>query len=259
MDVAPGGMDEVFRALADPTRRGLLDELFRADGQTLSALEARLPMTRFGVMKHLKQLEEAGLVVTRRRGREKLHFLNPVPIRLIHDRWVSKYAEPWTAGLSEIKHRLERSMEKIYEIYIRTTPERLWEAITDPQIRAKYNFGAAVRSDWTPGSKIEMAAPNAPGPLGGGEVLEADPPRRLVHTMIALWDDDVRAEGPSRVTWEIEQIRDSCRLTVTHDQLRDGANAQLYGGWPMILSGLKTWLETGELLTTPGSLMYTGA
>src|SRR5207248_8285408 len=159
-------MDTVFRALADPTRRSLLDELFREDGQTLTALEERLPMTRFGVMKHLKQLEEAGLVVTRRRGREKLHFLNPVPIRLIHDRWVSKYAEPWAAGLSELKHRLENPMEKVFEIYIRTTPERLWNAITDPEIRAKYNFGASVKSDWTPGSRLELAAPKAAGLLG---------------------------------------------------------------------------------------------
>ncbi|MBO0824424.1 MAG: metalloregulator ArsR/SmtB family transcription factor [Actinobacteria bacterium] len=249
-------MDEVFRALADPTRRALLDELFRADGQTLSALEERFSMTRFGVMKHLKLLEEAGLVVTRKRGREKLHFLNPVPIRLIHDRWVSKYAEPWVAGLSEIKQMLEKPMEKIYEIYIRTTPERLWEAITDPDIRSKYNFGATVASDWKPGSRLEMAHPNAQGLLGEGEVLEADPPRRLVHTMTALWDDEVKSEGASRVTWEIEPIGDSCRLVLTHDQLREGANDQLYGGWPMILSGLKSWLETGELLTTPGSLMY---
>ena len=100
-------MDDVFRALADPTRRSLLDELFHEDGQTLSALEQRLPMTRFGVMKHLKVLEEAGLVVTRKRGREKLHFLNPVPIRLIHDRWVSKYAEPWVSGLTGLKDELE--------------------------------------------------------------------------------------------------------------------------------------------------------
>src|SRR3954465_1866644 len=113
-------MDEVFKALADPTRRRLLDELFREDGQTLSALVARFSMTRFGVMKHLKQLEEAGLVVTRRRGREKLHFLNPVPIRLVHDRWVSKYAEPWTAALSGLKHELEKTMEKVFEIYIKT-------------------------------------------------------------------------------------------------------------------------------------------
>ena len=101
-------MDEVFKALADPTRRSLLDELFAADGQTLSALEQRLPMTRFGVMKHLRVLEDAGLVVTRRRGREKLHFLNPVPIRLIHDRWVSKYAEPWASALTGLKRDLEK-------------------------------------------------------------------------------------------------------------------------------------------------------
>ena len=173
----------MFRALADPTRRSLLDELFREDGQTLSALEERFSMTRFGVMKHLKQLEEAGLVVTRRRGREKLHFLNPVPIRLVHDRWVSKYAEPWAAALSELKERLETTMEKVFEIYIRTTPERLWEAITDPEIRSKYNFGARVTSDWTPGSRFEMR-PDAGGLLGEGEILEVDPPRRLVQSMV---------------------------------------------------------------------------
>src|SRR6266550_740488 len=150
------GVDEVFRALADPTRRSLLDELFRQDGQTLSALEERFSMTRFGVMKHLKQLEEAGLVVTKRRGREKLHFLNPVPIRLVHDRWVSKYAEPWAATLSGLKHELERTMEKVFEIYIKTTPERVWEAVTNRELRSKYNFGARVVSDWTPGSHYEM-------------------------------------------------------------------------------------------------------
>jgi uncharacterized protein YndB with AHSA1/START domain/biotin operon repressor len=251
-------MDEVFKALADPTRRELLDELFRADGQTLSALEERLPMTRFGVMKHLRQLEEAGLIVTKRRGREKLHFLNPVPIRLIHDRWVSKYAEPWAAGLSDLKSDLERSMERVFEIYIRTTPDRLWEAITDPEIRAKYNFGAGASSDWTPGSRLELKHSGGLV-LGDGEILEADPPRLLVHTMTALWSDEVKDEGATRVTWEIEPVGDSCRLQVTHDQMREGANSQIYGGWPMILSGLKTWLETGELLTTPGSLMYSSA
>jgi uncharacterized protein YndB with AHSA1/START domain len=252
-------VEEVFRAIADPTRRSLLDALFAEDGQTLSQLEERFDMTRFGVMKHLKQLEKAHLVVTRRRGREKLHYLNPVPIRLVHDRWVSKYAEPWVAALSDIKEQLEKTMEKVFEIYIRTTPERLWEAITDPEIRARYNFGAAANSDWKVGSKLEMkVARHGDLLLGEGEILEVDPPRRLVHTMVALWSGDVKAEGASRVTWEIEQIQDSCRLTVTHDQLREGANNELYGGWPMILSGLKTWLETGELLTTPGSLMYAG-
>src|ERR1700704_5117920 len=142
------GMDEVFKAMADPTRRSLLDELFREDGQTLTALEGRLPMTRFGVMKHLKVLEGAGLVKARRRGREKLHFLNPVPIRLVHGRWVSKYAEPWAAGLSELKKDIEKenTMEKVFEIYIKTTPERLWEAITDGELRRRYNFGVGIAS-----------------------------------------------------------------------------------------------------------------
>jgi uncharacterized protein YndB with AHSA1/START domain/DNA-binding transcriptional ArsR family regulator len=251
------GVDDVFRALADPTRRSLLDELYREDGQTLHALGARFEMTRFGVMKHLKQLEDAGLVVTKRRGREKLHFLNPVPIRLVHDRWVSKYAEPWAAALSDIKQRLENPMEKVFEIYIKTTPERLWEAITDSDIRSKYNFGAGVTSDWTPGSHFEMGVSEGGLVLGEGENLEVDPPRKLVQSCTMLWSDEVKKEGATRITWEIEPVGDSCRLTVTHDQLRDGANDELYGGWPMILSGLKTWLETGEKLTTPGSLMYT--
>ena len=253
-------MDDVFRALADPTRRNLLDELFGEDGQTLSALEARVPMTRFGVMKHLKVLEEAGLVVTRRRGREKLHFLNPIPIRLVHDRWVSKYAEPWAATLSGLKRRLEdRTMEKVFEIYIKTTPDRLWEAITDPEQRRRYNFGVGVESDWTPGSPYVAGHPAAPAPIIDGENLEVEAPRRLVQSFNARWGEDVEAEGTSRVTWEIEPIGDSCRLTVVHDQLREGANDQLYGGWPMILSGLKTWLETGQELTTPGSLRYAQA
>jgi uncharacterized protein YndB with AHSA1/START domain len=197
-------------------------------------------------------------VVTKRRGREKVHYLNSVPIRLVHDRWVSKYAEPWAAALSGLKQRLEGPMEKVFEIYIRTTPERLWEAITDRQIRTKFHFGNEIISDFTPGSRIEIVNPRAPFPLGEGENLEVDPPRRLVQTMVALWSDDVKAEGTSRLTWEIEPVGDSCRLTLTHDQLREGANPEIYGGWPMILSGLKTWLETGEVLTTPGSIMYAG-
>jgi uncharacterized protein YndB with AHSA1/START domain len=249
-------MDLVFKALADPTRRELLDELFRADGQPLNGLAQRFSMTRIGVAKHLKLLEEAGLVVTKRRGREKLHFLNPIPVRLVHDRWVSKYTEGWAAGLVDLKREMEQDMEKVFEIYIRTTPERLWEAITNPEIRAKYHFGTRIESDWSQGSRFEMVHRNADGPLGEGENLEVDPPRRLVQSLRALWGPEVIAEGTSRVTWEIEPVGDSCRLTVTHDQLRDGANDQLYGGWPMILSGLKTWLESGELLTTPGSLMY---
>jgi len=253
-------MDAVFRALADPTRRGLLDQLFKQDGQPLGALVRRLTMTRFGVMKHLRVLEEAGLVVTKRRGREKLHFLNPVPIRLIHDRWIDKYTEPWAATLTELKRELEETMEKVFEIYIKTTPERLWQAITDPEMRRKYTFGVGVYSDWKPGSPYQAkAGAETISPsmaIAEGENLEVDPPRRLVQSYRALWSDDVKGEGTSRVTWEIEPVGDSCLLTVTHDQLREGANDELFGGWPMVLSGLKTLLETGELLTTPGSLRY---
>jgi uncharacterized protein YndB with AHSA1/START domain/DNA-binding transcriptional ArsR family regulator len=248
-------VDEVFRALADPTRRSLLDELFAQDGQTLSELERRLPMTRFGVMKHLRVLEAAHLVTTRRRGREKLHFLNPVPIQLVHDRWVSKYAEPWATGLIGLKRRVEEDvMEKVFEIYIKTTPERLWQAITDSEMRAKYSFGVGIVSDWTQGSSYRAAA--GAMPISEGENLEVDPPRRLVQSFRAQWSDDVKSEGTSTVTWEIEPVGDSCRLLVTHSDLREGANEELYGGWPMILSGLKTLVETGEKLTTPGSLMY---
>ena len=143
----------------------------------------------------------------------------------------------------------------VFEIYIKTTPERLWEAITDPKMRAKYSFGVETHSDWTEGSSYKGEVPGV-FEIAEGENLEVDPPNRLVQSFTALWSDEVKSEGTTRVTWDIEPVGDSCRLVVTHDQLREGANEELYGGWPMILSGLKTWLETGELLTTPGSLMY---
>lgn len=258
--VAVNDDDHVFKALADPTRRFLLDLLFEQDGRTLTELEAGLRMTRFGVMKHLRILEEARLVITRRSGRTKLHFLNPVPIRLVHDRWIDKYTEPWAATLTGLKRNLEQTMEKLFEIYIKTTPERLWRAIIDPELRSMFTFGVGVYSDWQPGSSYVgrttdlTVSPNMT--ICEGENLEVDPPRRLVQTFRAMWSDDVKGEGTSVVTWEIRPVGDSCRLTVVHSQLRDGANPQLYGGWPMVLSGLKTLLETGELLTTPGSQQY---
>jgi uncharacterized protein YndB with AHSA1/START domain/DNA-binding transcriptional ArsR family regulator len=267
-------MDEVFKAVADPTRRSLMDALFQEDGQTLTALEGRLEMTRFGVMKHLAVLEDAGLVVTRRRGREKLHFLNSVPIRLIQDRWVSKYAEPWAASLSRLKTDLEEETmatistvswqegtapvadgTAVFEIFIKATPERIWEAITDPEQRAKYSFGVQSVSEWTPGSDYVSQVPGVID-IASGTNLEVDPPRLLVQTFQALWSEEVRAQGQTRVTWEIEPIGSSCRLTVIHDQLAQNARSELYGGWPMILSGLKTLLESGELLDTPGSLRF---
>ena len=146
----------------------------------------------------------------------------------------------------------------VFEIYVKATPERVWEAITDPELRAKYSFGVQVRSDWTTGSSYRSTVPGAVD-IAEGENLVVEPPHLLVQSFNALWSDDVKAQGTTRVTWEIEQVGDSCRLTVVHDQLPETANAELYGGWPMILSGLKTLLETGELLTTPGSLMYSGA
>jgi uncharacterized protein YndB with AHSA1/START domain len=150
-------------------------------------------------------------------------------------------------------------MEKVFEIYIKTAPAQLWAAITDSEMRSKYSFGVRVTSDWTAGSHIETRHPASADVLAEGTNLEVDPPRRLVQSMTALWSEDVKREGTSRVTWDIERVEDSCHLTVTHDELREGANEEIYGGWPMILSGLKTLLETGGLLTTPGSLMYAAA
>jgi len=147
----------------------------------------------------------------------------------------------------------------VFEIYIKTTPERLWEAITDREMRARYSFGVGTESDWSQGSEYRSSVPGVID-IAEGENLEVDPPRRLVQTFTALWSDEVKGAGASRVIWEIEPVGDdSCRLTVTHDQLQPGANGELYGGWPQILSGLKTLLETGESLTTPGSLRYSGA
>src|SRR5262245_18416081 len=146
----------------------------------------------------------------------------------------------------------------VFEIFIKTIPGRLWEAITDPQMRAKYTFGVETHSDWAAGSSYTSGVPGVID-IAAGENLEVDPPHKLVQTMNALWSDDVKAEGTSIITWEIEQVADSCRLTVVHDQLRPDGNGEIYGGWPMILSGLKTLLETGETLTTPGSLLYAGA
>jgi uncharacterized protein YndB with AHSA1/START domain len=146
----------------------------------------------------------------------------------------------------------------VFEVFVKTTPERLWEAITDTDLRARYSFGVRTESEYSQGSSYKSSVPGVID-IAEGENVEVDPPRRLVQTFTALWSDDVKGEGESRVTWEIEPVGDSCRLSVTHELPRKGANGELYGGWPMILSGLKTLLETGEDLTTPGSLRYAQA
>jgi uncharacterized protein YndB with AHSA1/START domain len=150
-----------------------------------------------------------------------------------------------------------RGTMTVFEIYIKATPERVWEAIVDPEMRKRYSFGVGIESDWTEGSDYTAGVPGVID-ISSGENVEVNPPRRLVQTFNALWSEDVKRAGTSRVTWEIEAVGGSSQLRVTHDQLPEGANNQLWGGWPMILSGLKTLLETGEDLDTPGSLQYSG-
>jgi uncharacterized protein YndB with AHSA1/START domain/DNA-binding transcriptional ArsR family regulator len=247
-------VNEVFKALADPSRRKLLDRLFRRDGQTLSELCERMPMTRFGIMKHLRVLEDARLVTTRVQGREKLHFLNPVPVRLIHDRWTSKYAAPFTQALGALKQRLEKPMANakprhVYEIYIRTTPAELWKAITEPDLTRKYFYDSAVESTWKAGAPINHKSVEGDCMLEG-KVIEVDPPRRLVHTFIASHDPEMKKERPSRVTWTIEKKGEVCKLTLVHDDF-DGETKTFHSvgsGWNPVLSGLKTLLETGKAL-----------
>jgi uncharacterized protein YndB with AHSA1/START domain/DNA-binding transcriptional ArsR family regulator len=248
-------VEEVFKALADPNRRSLLDALRERDGQALSELEKRLPeMTRFGVMKHLRLLETAGLVTTRRDGRRKLHFLNPVPIQLIADRWISRYAQPWTAALVDLKSHLEAprpmtSPKHVYELYIRTSPERLWQAITDPELTQRYYHDTRVASGWQPGDLITYTWTDGTVTIDG-EILEADAPRRLVHTLHFTQDPEQAAERPSRCTWEIVPMGEACLLRLTHDDF-DGETSTYRSvgkGWSPILSGLKTLLETGEAL-----------
>jgi uncharacterized protein YndB with AHSA1/START domain len=250
-------VDAVFKALADPHRRKLLDRLFKRDGQTLAELCARMPMTRFGTMKHLRVLEQAGLVTTHMQGREKLHYLNPVPIRLLFDRWTSKYAEPFTRAMSALKRDLEDTMSTnaprhVYEIYIRTTADQLWRALTDGDWTRKYFYGTAVKSTFKAGAALSYV--DAGGKtLVEGKVIEVDPPRRLVQTWSALYDPETAKERPSRVTWTIEPLGKLCKLTVTHDDF-DGETKTYHAvarGWNPVLSGLKTLLETGEPLELP--------
>jgi uncharacterized protein YndB with AHSA1/START domain len=250
-------VDEVFKAIADPSRRRLLDKLFKRDGQTLGELEAHLPeMTRFGVMKHLRVLEAAGLVATHKVGREKLHYLNPVPIRRVFDRWTSKYASAFTHALADLKRRLEGEQvmdehgpKHVYEVYIRTTPERLWQAITDPSFIRQYFYDQSVKSSWKAGAEYVHRAPDGTVKIEG-TIVEFDPPRRLVQTFSCPFKEETRGDRPSRVTWTIEPKGEVCKLTLVHDDF-DGETAtfrSVGSGWNPVLSGLKTLLETGKPL-----------
>jgi uncharacterized protein YndB with AHSA1/START domain/DNA-binding transcriptional ArsR family regulator len=243
-------MESAFRALADAHRRTLLDRLRERDGQTLGELEAALPqMTRFGVMKHLRVLEDAHLVTTRREGRTKLHFLNPVPIRLIADRWISRYAAPLVDTMADIKYSVEnRPMSEprhVYEVYIAAAPERVWQALTDSELTKQYYYGNTVESDWKPGSPMVYRNPDGTEAIQC-EVVEADPPRRLVHTFFFPGTD----EAPSRCTWTIEARGAASLLTLVHDGFEGETSTyrSVAHGWVPILSGLKTLLETGKPL-----------
>jgi len=250
----------VFRALADPHRRLLLDRLHERDGQTLGELCTHLPeMTRFGCMKHLRVLEEAGLVSSRKVGREKFHYLNPVPIQLVYDRWVSKYAKPWARALTGLKYALEddsvtdtvvATTSHVLQVYIRTTPERLWQALTDGSMTRLYFFGANIQSDWQPGSPI-LHLSDSGDVMISGEIIEVDPPRKLVTTFTGADRPDA---PPSTVTFEIEPKGDACRLVLTHSDLVAGSAQanDVFNGWSQILSGLKTLLETGQPLVVEG-------
>ena len=251
--------DRVFRALADPTRRLLLDQLFEREGQTLRELHSAVNgMTRFGVMKHLRLLEGAGLVVAHKVGREKLHYLNPVPVQLIHDRWVSKYTRPRAAALADLKVELEGSYQmaqkpaQVYQVFIKATAEQVWDAITRPEFTSRYFFGSRVETSGETGTPIRHLAPDGVTMWGDDMILEADRPRRLVHSWRALYREELAAEPPSRVTWELEpQPGGMTKLTVIHDQLEASPKtaASVSGGWMLVLSGLKTLLETGEPLS----------
>lgn len=251
--------DRIFKALADPHRRRLLDLLFQHDGRSLSDLQTHLPMSRFGVMKHLQILAEAGLVTSRKIGREKRHYLNVVPIQGVYDRWVGKYARPWARTLTGLKDVLEATamsepIRHVFVIFIRTTPERLWQALTDGSLTRHYYFGTSVASTWQPGASYGYSATDG-NLLLSGDILESEPPHRLVMTFRPHWITDAAPLPPSQVTWEIEPQGETCKLTLIHADLAADhpAAANIIEGWARITSGLKTLLETGDALFAPAA------
>lgn len=246
----------VFRALADPTRRRLLDRLHERNGQTLAELCASAGMRRQSVSQHLAVLEAANLVSTTRRGREKLHHLNPVPLHEIQERWIDKFEQPRLRALSALRRRAEDEMTDrdgttdrtaVYVTYIESTPERVWAALTDPELTAVY-WGHRNESDWQVGSRWDHVRTDGTGDTdGGGTVEEATPPTRLV---LSWGPAPGEAGGTSRVTFEVEPGDGIVRLTVTHTDLDPGEVTEAAGGWAAVLSNLKSLLETGQPLPT---------
>jgi uncharacterized protein YndB with AHSA1/START domain/DNA-binding transcriptional ArsR family regulator len=253
--------DKVFKALADPTRRYLLDRLRQKNGQSLGELCARLDMARQSATQHLDVLEAASLVTTVRRGREKLHYLNPVPIHDIQERWIDMFERPRLRALSAIRRRAEESDMAskptfVYVTYIQSTPEAVWRALTDADLTAEY-WGHGNVSDWRAGSRWEHRRTDGSGVADAvGTVLETSPPRRLVITFGGPGEE--RAEGPSRVEFDIEPYGDIVRLTVTHENLADQAEYEAASaGWPAVLANLKSLMETGHVLPQAPWEMHT--
>ena len=250
----------VFKALADPTRRALLDRLRERNGQTLGELCGPLAMARQSATQHLGVLEEANLITTLRRGREKLHYLNPVPLWAITERWIDKFERPRLRALSAIKHRAEEDTMAdrptyVYVTYIESSPERVWEALTDPDLTAQY-WGHSNVSDWQAGSSWEHRRVDGSGIADViGTVLEATPPRRLTMTFDP--PGDARPDGPSAVTFDIEPYYEIVRLTVTHQNLATSEDLEaVSAGWPAVCANLKSLLETGHVLPRAPWEMY---
>jgi uncharacterized protein YndB with AHSA1/START domain/DNA-binding transcriptional ArsR family regulator len=251
-------LDPVFRALAEPSRRVVLDLLKARPGMAVGDLAAHFDVTRFAVMKHVRVLEEAGLVVSLREGRRKRLYLNAVPIQAIHDRWLSRYSALFARRLTSLKIQLEegfmaeQALRHVYVVYIQTTPEKLWDAITKPELSRQYFHGTDVRSDFRPGSTIEYLFPEENGERKQaivGEIVEVEPMRRLVHT----FSFPSNADPHTRVTWELEPMGEIVKVTLVHDDFT--AETETYNGvkegWLPIISGLKTLLETGKPMPFP--------
>ena len=266
--MAAYSLDEVFKALADPSRRLLLDSLNERNGQTLRELGSRLAMARQSVSKHLAVLEAANLVTTIRRGREKHHYLNAAPINDIAERWITRYEQDRVNALADLKRALEESpveLEKpsfVYATYIRTTPEKLWQALTEPAFTERY-WSITFQTDWKPGSPMIWKTRGLAIADPEQVVLESEPYSRLSYrwqTHSPEWaqalnfneeaGDRLASEPRSKVTFEIEPLGDQVRLTVIHDDLVPGGltGSMISNGWPRVLANLKTLLETGETL-----------
>lgn len=244
-------MEQLFKALADPTRLLLLDRLRERNGQTLRELSEHLAMARQSATQHLDILVRANLVTVVRRGRERLHYLNPAPIHEIQERWISVFDKPRLGALSAIKRQAEEDAMTsvptyVYVTYIRATPEDVWRALTDADLTAQF-WGHANVSDWQPGSPWEHRRVDGSGVVDVvGEVLTAEPPVRLV---ITFEDSQETDREPSVVTFLVEPHQDIVRLTVTHERLPDmDMYNGIAGGWPAVLSNLKSLLETGAVL-----------